>query len=259
MGVLVSHDRAALRRPVFVLAFGGWNDAGQAATTAVRLVAEQLDAQPYVSIDPEEFYDFTVTRPLVRLTDGQQRSIEWQTVDLRAAVLPAAQRDFVFGWGPEPHFRWRTFVAALTELLAEAQAELVVTLGGFLAEVLYSRPVPVSGFAAPVELLAKADVVTTRYEGPTGIVGVLGDALRVRGIAHASLWAALPHYIAAVPNPRGALALLLRASTLLDLPIDLVPLQTAAAEFERNVDAAVEKDPQLAAYVRELKKRELAH
>jgi len=259
MAVLVWHERPSLRRPVLLLAFSGWNDAGQAATTAVRVVAEQLDAQRCASVDPEEFYDFTVTRPVVRLTEGSQRAIEWQTVELRAAVLPAADRDYIFGWGPEPHFRWRTFVTAIVELARETQAELVVTLGGFLAEVLYSQPVPVSGFAAPPELLARADVVATRYEGPTGIVGVLGDALRTNGVAHVSLWAALPHYIAAVPNPRGALALLLRASALLQLPVDLAPLQRTAAEFEHNVNAAVEKDPQLAAYVRELKKRQFAN
>lgn len=257
--MLVWHDRPALRRPVFVLAFSGWNDAGQAATTAVRLVAEQLGARRCASIDPEEFYDFTVTRPTVRLTEGHQRAIEWQTVELHAAVLPTGDRDYVFGWGPEPHFRWRTFVSTIVEVAKDTQAELVVTFGGFLAEVLYSRPVPVSGFAAPAELLARADVVATRYEGPTGIVGVLGDGLRSNGVPHVSLWAALPHYIAAVPNPRGALALLLRASAVLHLPVDLGPLQKSAAEFERNVNAAVEKDPQLAAYVRELKKRELAN
>ena len=159
--------------------------------------------------------------------------------------------------GPEPHLKWKTFCTAVLTLAQQTGAELIVTLGGYLAEVLYSRPVPVTGFASDPERLQRIDVSGTRYEGPTGIVGVLGDALRSAGVEHVSLWAALPHYIAAMPNPRGSLALLLRLTELLELPVDLTPLKEAAATFEQQVNDAVTKDPQLSAYVRELKKREM--
>jgi predicted ATP-grasp superfamily ATP-dependent carboligase len=259
MTPLVFHQRPDLRRPVFVFAFSGWNDAGQSATTAVRFLAEQLGAQPYASVDPEEYYDFTVCRPRVRLIAGTQRAIEWTSFDLCAVAVAAAEHDFVFGWGPEPHLKWRSFCTALIDCARAASSELIVTLGGYLAEVLYSRPVPVTGFATDPELLRRAEVGTTRYEGPTGIVGVLADACRSAGLPHVSLWAALPHYIAALPNPRGALALLLRTTEVLRVPVDLIPLQTAAAEFEENVENAVAGDAKLSAYVRELKKRESAN
>ncbi len=252
-------SRPALRRPAVILAFAGWNDAGQSATTAVRFLAEQLGATKFASIEPEDFYDFTVSRPSVRLVEGAQRAVEWVTLEFHAANVSAIPRDYIFAWGPEPHLRWKTFTDAILQLVRECGAELVVTLGGFLAELLYTRPVPVSGYATDPELLRRLDVGPTRYEGPTGIVGVLGQACRAAGVAHLSLWAALPHYIAAVPNPRGALALLLRLNQCLELPVDLTPLQTEAAEFEQRVNEAVAGDAQLSAFVRELKKREFSN
>lgn len=250
------HNRPALRRPALILAFSGWNDAGQSATAAVRFLSEQLGATRFASIDPEEFYDFTVSRPHVRLIEGAQRALYWITLDFHAAAVGATSRDYIFAWGPEPHLKWKTFTDAVLQLVRECGVELVVTLGGYLTEVLYTRPVPVTGFASDPELLRRIEVGATRYEGPTGIVGVLGDACRAAGVASVSLWAALPHYIAAVPNPRGALALLLRVTELLALPADLTPLQNEAAEFEQRVNEAVAGDAQLSAYVRELKKRE---
>ena len=257
MGPLVFHSRPPLRRPIVVLAFAGWSDAGQSATTAVRLLAEQFGATKLASIDPEEFFDFTVVRPQVRLVEGLHRSIEWTTVEFSAASVPATPHDFIFGWGPEPHLKWKTFCAAVLTLAEQMGAKLIVTLGGYLAEVLYSRPVPVTGFATKPERLHRIEVSGTRYQGPTGIVGVLGDAFRSAGMEHVSLWAALPHYIAAMPNPRGSLALLLHLTELLELPVDLAPLKEAAATFEQQVNDAVAKEPQLSAYVRELKKREM--
>lgn len=256
---LIFQARPVLRRPILVLAFAGWSDAGQAATTAVRFLAEQFAATQLASVEPEEFFDFTAVRPQVRLVDGMHRSIEWTTVELRAATVPATPHDYIFGWGPEPHLKWKTFCAALLALARQTGAELIVTLGGYLAEVLYSRPVPVTGFASDMQRLRRIDVNGTRYEGSTGIVGVLGDACRHAGMEHVSLWAALPHYIAALPNPRGSLALLLRLTEMLELPVDLAPLKDAAANFEQQVNEAVAKDPQLSAYVRELKKREFAN
>ena len=232
MEPLILHSHPALRRPIIVLAFSGWSDAGQSATTAVRFLAEQFGATKLASIEPEEFFDFTVVRPQVRLVEGTQRSIEWPTVEFRAAAVSATPHDYIFAWGPEPHLKWKTFCAALLSLAQRMRAELIVTLGGYLADVLYSRPVPVTGFATDAERLRRIDVSGTRYEGPTGIVGVLGDACRNAGLQHVSLWAALPHYIAAMPNPRGSLALLLRLTELLELPVDLTALKDAAANFE---------------------------
>jgi predicted ATP-grasp superfamily ATP-dependent carboligase len=259
MEPLILHGQPVLRRPIIVLAFSGWSDAGQSATTAVRFLAEQFGAAKLASVEPEEFFDFTVTRPQVRLVEGLHRSVEWTTVEFHAATVAATPHDYIFGWGPEPHLKWKTFCAAILSLAQQAGVELIVTLGGYLAEVLYSRPVPVTGFATDAERLRRIEVSGTRYEGPTGIVGVLGDACRRAGMEHVSLWAALPHYIAALPNPRGSLALLLRLTELLELPADLAPLKDAAATFEQQVNEAIQKDPKLSAYLRELKKREFAN
>ncbi|MBI1816376.1 MAG: PAC2 family protein [Deltaproteobacteria bacterium] len=259
MDALSFTTRPTLRQPALILAFAGWNDAGQAATAALRYLAEQFDAHPLATIDPDEFYDFTVMRPQVRLIEGIHREVNWTTNEFHFTANAALERDLIFGWGPEPHLKWKTFCVTVLRLARECGAEMVVTLGGFLAEVLYSRPVPVSGFASDPVLLKKLDVTSTRYEGPTGIVGVLGDACRRDGLPHVSLWAALPHYIAAIPNPRGALALLMRLTSFLSIPADLAPLQATAAAFEEKVNEAVADDPKLSAYIRELKKREFAN
>lgn len=259
MDVVTFTSRPQLRRPILVLAFSGWNDAGQSATTAVRVLADQFGATKFASLDADEFYDFTVSRPQVHLTGGTQRTIEWNTVEFYAAQVHATEHDYLFGWGPEPHLKWKRFTAAVLELAAECGVASVVTLGGYLAELLYTRPVPITGFGSDPDLLQRADIEPTRYQGPTGIIGVLGDACRRSGLAYLSLWAALPHYVAAIPNPRGALALLLRLSDVLALPVDLSTLKNEAAEFEQRVNEAVAADAQLSAYVRELKKREFSN
>ena len=259
MDALRFDSQPTLRHPVLVLAFAGWTDAGECASSAVRYLARHTNAEKFASIDPEEFYDFTVMRPHVRLTDGLTREVIWLSNDFSAAVMPGAERDLILGLGPEPHLRWRTFCANVIELARRYQAEMIVTLGGFLSEVLYSRPVEVSGFSSDPELIERLALVPSRYEGPTGIVGVLGDLCRREKILTASLWASLPHYIAASPNPRAALALLLRLRTLLGISVDLSELEREAADFEARVNQAVAADPKLAAYVKELKKREFAH
>jgi predicted ATP-grasp superfamily ATP-dependent carboligase len=255
MSALILHGEVDLRRPVVIAAFGGWNDAGQAATTTVRFLAEQWAAQPYASIDPEEFFDFTVNRPQVRLAADAQRTVEWTSVEFLSARVAAGEHDYVLGWGPEPHLKWKAFCATVVELARHCQAEMVVTVGAFLGELLYDDPVPITGFASNAELIANWNLTPTRYEGPTGIVGVLGDAVRRAGLPHVSLWAALPHYIAAMPNPRGALALLLRLSATLQIPIDLTPLQKAAARFEQAIEEAIAGDPKLETFVADLRKR----
>jgi proteasome assembly chaperone (PAC2) family protein len=242
-----------------VLAFAGWNDAGEAASTAVRYLARQLSASKFASIDPEEFYDFTVMRPHVRLAGGVTRELIWISNDFSAASLPGGEHDLILGLGPEPHLRWRTFCAQVVELARRCDSQMIVTLGGFLSEVLYSRPVEVSGFSTDQALIERLSLTPSRYEGPTGIVGVLADACRQAGLPTASLWASLPHYIAASPNPRAALAILLRLRDLVGFAVDLSEMEAEAADFQRRVNEAVNADPKLAAFVRELKQREFAH
>jgi len=258
MDRIILHADRVLRRPVLVVAFQGWSDAGQAATSAIKLMVEQLDAKLLASIDPEEFFDFTVNRPNVHRVDGR-RVISWNTLDFMAAEIGAAEHDYIFAVGPEPHLRWRTFCATIVDFARLRDVQLVVLLGGFLAEILYTKPTPVSGVSSNVDLLQRLEVSMTQYEGPTGIVGVLSNACADAQLPFLSLWAALPHYTASVANPRGTLALLLRFGQAVPTPLDLSPLQSAAVGFEEQVEKAIAKDTQLAAYVRELKKRDVAH
>jgi len=249
-------NRPTLKRPVLILAFSGWSDAGVSATSAVRFLIEQLMATRFASIDPEDFYDFSVQRPLVRLNEGKQREIDWPSFDFYHGAGIGVERDFIFGVGAEPHLHWKGFTETMLRVVRECGIEMIVTLGAYLDEVLYTRPVPLSGFATDAKLMAELDLVPSRYQGPTGIVGVLGDACRKRGIANMSLWAALPHYFSAAPNPRGALALVLRLTQWLGLRVDTGPLERAAGEFQNKVNELVNSDPNLSAFVRELKKRE---
>ena len=249
-------NRPSLKHPVLILAFAGWNDAGASATTAVRYLTEQLMATKFASIDPEEFYDFSIQRPQVRLTEGMQRQIHWPSYDLYHSAGIGVERDFVFGIGAEPHLRWRAFCEAILRLARECNIEMIVTLGAYLDEVLYTRPVPLTGFATDAKLMGELDLIPSRYQGPTGMVGVLGDACRRTGIPNMSLWAALPHYLSASQNPRGALALILRLTQWLGLRVDTGPLERSAAEFQNRVNEVVNGDPNLSAFIRELKKRE---
>ena len=250
------NSRPALRRPVLILAFAGWSDAGDSATTAVRYLTEQLMAAKFAGIDPEEFYDFSVQRPQVRLVDGLTREIHWPSYDFYHGAGIGIERDFVLGVGAEPHLRWRGFSETMLRLIGDLKIELVVTLGAYLDEVLYTRPVPLTGFASDPRLMNELELLPSRYQGPTGIVGILGEACRKNGVAHMSLWATLPHYLSASPNPRGALALVLRLSQWLGLRVDTGPLERAAAEFQNKVNEVVNNDPNLSAFIRELKKRE---
>jgi hypothetical protein len=243
--------------PSLLLAFEGWNDAGESASGAVRYLADALAGAPLGAIDPEPFYDFTVQRPEVRLDASGVRCIDWPAYAFRYAVVPG-RCELVTGVGAEPHLAWRGFCGEVVELVRRVRARRVVLLGAFLADVLYSRPVRITGFASDGLLPAELGIQGTGYEGPTGIVGVLASRLMEEGFETASLWAGLPHYIGVSPNPRGTLALVQKASQLLDLPIDQQPLERQAAEFEARVSQLVASDPALAEYVRELKKREFA-
>ncbi len=200
-----------LRAPAMVCAFTGWNDAGDAASAALQFVGASLDASRFATLDPEEFFDFQAARPMIKLTEGKTREITWPSIEVYEARVPRAPRDLVLVGGPEPSMRWRTFCTAITDLAEAIGAQMVVTLGALLADVPHTRPVHITGLSSDEGLIERlGDVTTGNYEGPTGITGVLHAACAEAGIPSASLWASVPHYVAAAPNPKAALALVRR-------------------------------------------------
>ena len=213
-------------------------------------------ATPIGAIDPEDFYDYSQQRPQVRLVEGLQREIHWPSYDFHYGSGIGVDRDFILGVGGEPHLRWRGFSETMLRVVQECKIELVVTMGAYLDEVLYTRPVPLTGFSSDAKLMNELDLLPSRYQGPTGIIGILGDAFRRNGVPHVSLWATLPHYLSASPNPRGSLALVLKLTQWLGLRVDIGPLERAAADFQNKVNEAVNGDANLSAFIRELKKRE---
>src|SRR5437868_11285057 len=245
-------DRPKLRRPVLVAAFEGWNDAADAATSAARFLRDHWAARYFADIDPETFYDFSATRPQVRLVDGLTREIVWPANELFAASLPGSEHDVVVLLGVEPGLQWRTFCSEVVEVGRQLDVELFITLGALLADVPHTRPVRVTGTAADPELVQRLGLQRSRYEGPTGIVGVLHDAFSRAGIPSASLWAAVPHYVAATPSPKASLALVERAARLLSTSLFTADLQVMAADYERQVSEVVDSDDDVAAYVRRL-------
>jgi proteasome assembly chaperone (PAC2) family protein len=242
----------ALRRPVLVAAFEGWNDAADAASSAARYLRDRWSARPFADIDPEEFYDFSSTRPHVRLVDGITRHIDWPSNELSSAELPGTSRDVVVLLGTEPQLRWRTFSSQVVGLARQLNVELVVILGALLADVPHTRPVRVTGTAADADLVRRLELAHSTYEGPTGIVGVLHDAFRQAGLPSASLWAAVPHYVAATPSPKASLALVKRTARLLSTSVTTDDLESAAADYERQVSEVVAADDDVSAYVSRL-------
>ena len=237
---------------MLIAAFEGWNDAGDGASAAAGYLARRWGARPFASIDPEEFYDFTTTRPEVRLEGGLTRSLEWPEVSFSCAPLGGTGRDVVLLRGAEPQLRWRTFAALTIEVATALGVELVLTLGALLAEVPHTRPVRVIGTAANAELISRFDLRPSRYEGPTGILGVLQDAFAKAGVPSASLWASVPAYVGQTPSPKATLALVTRLAELLDVDVPTVDLDIAAASYERQVDEVVAADEDASAYVRSL-------
>lgn len=256
-GPLRIQVQPALRGVPLLLAFEGWNDAGEAASRAARYVADAIHAVPLAEIDGEEFLDLTVTRPTVRLKDRRQRVIDWPCTAFRYGPV-AADRELVIGIGVEPHLRWRRFCDLVAELVLGLEVGPVLLLGAYLADVVYSRPVAVTGLATSTQRLETLGVHASGYQGPTGIVGVLGERLRQERVEVVSLWAGLPHYIGVSPNPRGALALVQKVTQCLGFQIDEAPLRCEAVEFEERISALVAADPELGEYVRQLKRREFA-
>jgi predicted ATP-grasp superfamily ATP-dependent carboligase len=235
-----------------VCAFGGWNDAGDAASSAVSFLASSLNARRFARIDPEEFYDFQANRPSVQLTEGKVREIVWPTVEVFEALAPRAPRDLVLVQGVEPSLRWRAFSAHLVELAEALGVRVVVTLGALLADVPHTRPVTMTGFASDPSLVESLGLAPSSYEGPTGIVGVLHSACMDAGLPSASLWAGVPHYVAAAANPKAALALLRRTENMIGVSVDVSELEVSAADYERQVGLAVQSDPDIQAFVERL-------
>jgi proteasome assembly chaperone (PAC2) family protein len=245
-------SRPRLRSPIVIAAFAGWNDAGEAASTAARHLADVWATREFATIDPEEFYDFSSTRPQVRLSDGVHREIVWPANEFSASSVLNSDLDAVVLIGTEPQQRWRTFCAEVLDVVTDLDARMLITMGALLAEVPHSRPVSVIGTAAEGELIDRYGLQRSRYEGPTGIVGVLHDACGTAGLASLSLWAAVPAYVQGAPSPKAALALVERVADVLELAIPTTSLEIASAAYEREVDEVVNNDEDLTGYVNRL-------
>ena len=238
-----------------ITAFRGWNDGGQAATVAAGYLARQWEATRFADIDPEAFVDFQAVRPTVSLDEGMTRRIEWPENVFFHGAIPGTDRDAVILLGVEPNYRWRAFTDLVIGLARELDVELVVTLGALLADVPHTRPAPVTGAATDPKLVEELGLQLSRYEGPTGIVGVLHDACRTAELRSVSLWSAVPHYVSLAPSPKAAKALCVRLADLVGVPIETTELDDAEDEYEAQVSEAVASDPDTQAYVEELERR----
>ncbi|MCA9848558.1 MAG: PAC2 family protein [Dehalococcoidia bacterium] len=241
-----------LRKPVLIAGFAGWNDAGEAASSAVRFIQRRWRTETVAEIDPEYFYDFTQMRPQVRLKDGE-RIVEWPPNVFSAKRVEHLDRDVILLSGVEPHLAWRSYVEAILEICEKFDVAGVVLLGALLGEASHAKPVRVSGSATAewlAETLSLSERTRSTYQGPTGIVGVLSQALREKGIPTASLWANIPFYVQRTPNPKGSLALLERLNSGFDLQLTLHDLEVFAARFEAQVAADIEQNPEIAEYAR---------
>jgi proteasome assembly chaperone (PAC2) family protein len=250
----LSH-RPQLNSPVLISAFRGWNDGGQGASLAGGYLAKTWEAARFAEIEPEGFFDFQATRPHVSLIEDQTRRIDWPDNAFYHASIPGLERDAILLLGIEPNLRWRTFTGLVTALAEELGVELLVTLGSLLADVPHTRASPVTGGATDPELIERLGLQRSRYEGPTGIVGVLHDACHRSGLPSISLWAAVPHYVSLAPSPRAALALCLRLGEVLETEIDTAELEEASERYSEQVSEAVASDEETAAYVAELEQR----
>jgi predicted ATP-grasp superfamily ATP-dependent carboligase len=241
-----------LRAPAMICAFQGWNDAGEAASSAVSFIADALEASRFARLDSEEFYDFQANRPCVRLGEQERREITWPSVEIFEARAPRAQRDLVLVQGVEPSMRWRAFSSHIVDLAEALGVQVVVSLGALLGDVPHTRPVAMTGHASDPALMERVGIQASSYEGPTGIVGVLHAACADAGLPSVSLWAAVPHYVAAATNPKAALALLRRVEGLIGVSVDVSELESATEDYERQVGLAVQSDPEIQAFVERL-------
>jgi proteasome assembly chaperone (PAC2) family protein len=238
-------DLPRLRSPILVCAFRGWNDAAAAASTALGTISSSLEGELIARVDPEEFFDFQSTRPTITMDEGQTRRIDWPENNLIAVSVPTADRDMVLLDGTEPNLRWRTFSETIATAADALGIEMVITLGALIAEVSHTLPVPITGLASNQDLVEELELERSSYEGPTGIVGVVHDLCRRNGIDSASLWAAVPHYVAAVPNPKAALALLRRLEGLTGIAVEASELEEETVDYEEQIGRAVAANPEI--------------
>lgn len=241
-----------LRNPAVIAAFGGWNDAGEAASDVIDHLVERYEAELVFAIDPEEYYDFQVNRPAIRMIEGQ-RVVEWPTTEVLVAHLD--ERDLVLIGGPEPNFHWQSYISRLLSMLRTVAPEMVILLGSMLTDAPHSRPVPVAGTADSAALAEELGLEVSTYEGPTGIIGVLANECQRANMAVVALWASIPHYVAEPPNPKATLALLARLEDVLGLPVDTGDLAEAATAWMAQVDELVGEDPDIAGYISALEER----
>ena len=248
-----------LRRPYLLLTFAGWSDASGVATAAGRFLVENLQAERFASIDPEEFYSFTDQRPQARYNDEGQREVIWPANEFFVSKQPTLENDLIIGVGIEPHLKWRTFTNLVVDFIQRCNVYQIFTLGALWADVLYSAPVRFSGSATDPRLARRLGLGSgSRYEGPTGMVGVLHDALRRQGFTSASIWANMPYYVSISPNPKGVLALVRRGMEIAGLPASFPELEEEAHDFDARVAEAIAQDPKIAAHVRQLERHEAA-
>lgn len=244
-------DRPALRDPVLIAAFEGWGDAGDAASTAARHLRDRLGGTAFADIDPELYFDFSDTRPSVRLIPGG-REIEWPSTEFSAVVVESAPRDLVVLVGIEPQLRWRTFTEQILALIDALDVKMVVALGALIADVVHTRPATIYASGYDTGLNERLDLEPSTYEGPTGIIGVLHDALRRHGVPSLSLWGTVPGYVPGATSPKAALALVERVSRLLELTVPTTALEIGAAAYERQVSELVAENEETRAYVAQL-------
>jgi len=247
-------EQPELRRPLLLAAFEGWNDAGDAATTALRFLVDRWRAEPLATIEAEAFFDFTTHRPHVRLDDDGRRSIVWPRNRLLWASVPGLG-DVILLDGTEPALMWRTFCRQVLTVTTRFDVRMALTLGALISDVPHSRPVDVFGSSSDTDLSARFGFEPSSYEGPTGIVGVLQNELRDAGIPSASLWAAVPSYVHGSPSPKAALALVDKVANILDVGLPTTDLQIATAAYERQVNTLVSDDDDTADLVRRLEER----
>jgi predicted ATP-grasp superfamily ATP-dependent carboligase len=234
-----------LRNPILVCAFRGWNDAASAASSALETLCDSLEVDVLAELDPEEYFDFQANRPTIAFSDGAHRRIEWPRNTFIAARAEAAERDLILLDGTEPNLKWRTYSETIVKVAEFLKVETVVVLGSLIAEVAHTMPVPITGLASSDVLVKQLELDRSDYEGPTGIVGVLHDRCRAAGMPSVSLWAAVPHYVAAVPNPKAALALSERLEKITGVAADISGLTEETASYEEQIGRAVSADPEV--------------
>lgn len=250
MAVITYEEHPELDRPIFIAAFQGWNDGGQAATTALEHLIGLWDASKFASIDPEDFYDFQVTRPHVTLTDGMTRRIDWPRNELFFASHDGT--DFVLMLGVEPNLKWKTFTGGIVSEATKMNARSLVTMGAFLAEIPHTLLPPVTGVSSDPSLTDRLGLMPSQYQGPTGIVGIINSTASAGGLSAASLWTGVPHYLGPGANPRAARALIEKLAVVIDMPIDIGTLQEAESAWEAQVTEALSSSDEMSNYVQRL-------